>query len=141
MKHQLNTQITIEANPEHVWEVFSDFDQYPSWNPFIKSINGTLAVGQKFQAEIGNMKFKPVLLENEPNRKFSWIGRLWFSGIFDGHHMFELIDNHDGTTTFKHGESFKGILVRLMKKKLDSEILQSFQLMNEALRDRCERNS
>ena len=38
----ISTEIEISASDEEVWQVLSDFDAYPEWNPFIKTIEGKL---------------------------------------------------------------------------------------------------
>ena len=35
---ELRAEIEIAAPPERVWRVLSDFDAYPDWDPFIRSI-------------------------------------------------------------------------------------------------------
>ena len=47
------------------------------------------------------MTFKPKVLTYQVNKEFSWIGHLLFTGLFDGKHKFELIDNGNGTTIFR----------------------------------------
>ena len=37
----------IDASPEDVWQVLTDFDAYPEWNPFIRSIQGNPEVGSR----------------------------------------------------------------------------------------------
>jgi len=115
-----------------------DFDQYPTWNPFIKSIKGNTNVGGKLEAVLANTKFKPTVLVNDKNRQFKWLGNVIFPGLFDGAHNFELIENKDGSVTMIQSEEFKGILVPLLKKKLDTEILDHFKAMNQALKQRAE---
>lgn len=138
MKHQISTSITINADRKTVWKVFTDFEAYPSWNPFIKSISGTIALNQPFEAEIGNMKFKPTLKVFSPHEEFTWLGRLLLPGIFDGRHSFVFIDNADGTTTLIQKEDFRGILVPFMKKKLNTEVLDGFEAMNARLKELVE---
>lgn len=134
MAFQISTSIAISASPEQVWAVFSDFAAYPTWNPFIRSITGEVAVNKKFKAEIGTMKFSPTVLVFEANSEFTWIGHLLFPGIFDGKHSFLLHENEEGGTTFIQKEEFKGILVPFFKKKLSTEIVASFEEMNRSLK-------
>lgn len=118
MATEIKTEILINASPEKVWAILTDFQNYPNWNPFIKSITGNVAVGNKIVArleppEVSGMTFKPKVLQFDENKKFRWLGHLLFPGLFDGEHQFELIDNANGTTTFIQSEKFNGILVPL----------------------------
>lgn len=134
MKHQISTQIVIHKDVRTVWATFTNFENYPNWNPFIKSITGQIKVGEKFNAEIGTMKFKPTTKVYIENKEFTWLGKLFIPGLFDGRHSFQFESNSDGTTTMIQKEDFRGILVPLMKKKLNTEIKQGFEAMNERLK-------
>ncbi len=142
---EIRTQITINATPDKVWAVLTDFENYYNWNPFIKSITGKPKVGSQIAVSIEPphgkiMTFKPTVLVFERNKEFRWIGRLLFKGVFDGEHKFELIDNGNGTTNFNHSETFKGILVGLFKKQLENNTRKGFELMNESLKKYIESN-
>ena len=144
MKKEIKTQITIEATPDRVWEVLTDFEKYSGWNPFIKSIQGKVQTGEKIIVRLEppgakGMTFKPRVLAFDKNKQFRWIGHLFFPGLFDGEHRFELIDNGDGTTTFIQAEKFKGILVRMLSKMLDGSTLNGFKAMNERLKIEVEK--
>ncbi len=143
MSKEIKTEILINATAEKVWSILTDFDKYPDWNPFIKSITGKVLVGNKITArleppEAKGMTFKPKVLIFEKNKEFRWIGHLMFPGLFDGEHKFELIDNGNGTTTFIQSEMFGGILVPLFKKMLDENTFNGFKLMNEKLKELAE---
>lgn len=143
MSKEIKTSIQVNATPEKVWSVLTGFDQYPHWNPFIKSISGKVAVGHKITARLEppggqGMTFKPVVLAYEVNKEFRWLGHLLFPGLFDGEHKFELIDNKNGTTTFIQSEKFNGILVPLFRKMLDINTVNGFNLMNQRLKERAE---
>ena len=143
-KKEIKTEILINTSPEKVWAILTDFENYPQWNPFIKSIKGNVKVGQKIIANIqapesNEMTFKPKVLSFDENKKFSWLGHLLFKGLFDGEHIFELIDNGNGTTTFIQGEKFNGILVPLFKKQLDNNTTQGSNEMNEKLKELAEK--
>ncbi|MEL6256567.1 MAG: SRPBCC domain-containing protein [Bacteroidota bacterium] len=138
MALELTTSIRIEASPEVVWNILTDFEAYPEWNPFIKKIEGEVAVGNKIKAKITDMIFKPKILAFDDMQKLEWIGRLGIPGFFDGRHYFILKDNGDGSTTLIHGEYFKGFLVPFLKKKLMVDTKAGFESMNQALKARSE---
>jgi len=144
MSKSIKTEIVINASAEKIWAILTDFEQYPTWNPFIKSIEGTATVGKKIKAHIvppqaKGMIFKPKVLVFEKEKEFKWLGHLLFPGLFDGAHRFEIIDNQNGTCTFIQSEKFNGILVPLFKKMLDNNTVQGFELMNKALKERAEK--
>lgn len=144
MKKEIKAEIKINATPEKVWSILTDFAQYASWNPFIKSIQGNVEVGKKITARIEppgakGMTFKPTVLAFDANKEFKWIGRLFLPGLFDGTHQFRLIDQKDGTTLLIQSENFKGILVPLFKKMLDKNTLDGFRAMNQKLKEEAEK--
>ncbi len=139
MKYQIETTIEIDASPAKVWRVFSDFKNYPKWNPFIASLTGKVEVGEIIYVDLNTMKFKPQVLKFDQDQELRWKGKLLIKGLFDGEHYFQLIANENGTTTFVHGENFSGILVRLLRKKLDTEVKKEFQEMNRALKEEVEK--
>jgi hypothetical protein len=143
MATEIKTEILINATTDRVWTVLTNFDNYPSWNPFIKSIKGEVKVGNKITARIeppeaSGMTFKPKILTLETNKELSWLGHLLFAGLFDGEHKFELIDNGNETTTFKQSEKFNGLLVPLFKKQLDTNTKNGFAAMNIKLKELAE---
>ncbi|MCF8449590.1 MAG: SRPBCC domain-containing protein [Taibaiella sp.] len=140
---QLYTSIVINATPARVWSVLMDFGKYPEWNPFIKSISGNVMPGEQITVMIcppgqKGMQLKPLILQNEAEKEFRWIGSLMIPYLFDGEHTFLLDDNGNGTTTFHHFEHFRGILVPLLKKMLDVNTKQGFEQMNAALKKQAE---
>lgn len=137
MKAKIETQIEISGTPQQAWNVLMDVEKYPQWNPFVKSLTGTLEVGRKIQIKLPGMSFKPIVQEMIENKKFSWLGKLGIKGVFDGYHQFELIDQ--GTSTlFIHKEEFNGWLVKWFMKNKAEETKRGFEEMNEALKRRVE---
>jgi hypothetical protein len=141
MAKEIKTKILINATPEKVWTILTNFENYPNWNPFIKSVNGEVKVGNKISVIIEphdskEMTFKPRVLTYEANKELSWIGRLLFPGLFDGEHKFELIDNGNGTTILRHSEKFKGILLGLLNVE---NTKKGFEEMNEKLKELAEK--
>ena len=74
----------------------------------------------------------------EDAKTFEWLGRLVLPGVFDGRHRFELVATPTGGTRLVQAESFSGVIVRFLRKSLDTQTVQGFELMNTALRTRAE---
>ena len=140
---ELKTEILINASPQKIWDILVDFNNYQEWNPFIKSITGNVVVGNKIKVrleppEASGMTFNPKVLVFEEYKELRWLGNLLFPGLFDGEYKFELVDNGNGTTTFKQSEKFSGILVPLFRKMLDINTANGFNLMNQKLKELAE---
>lgn len=143
MRHELNTQVDIDATPDTVWNVLTELDEYSEWNPFIVEADGDVAVGNKLvnrmQPPGGKaMTFKPRVTAVEPAQTFEWLGRAVVPGVFDGRHRFELEATRSGGTRVVHSERFQGVLVRFMRTSLDTNTLAGFESMNSALKTRAE---
>ena len=140
MAKEIRTEIIIQATPEKVWTILTDFEKYPQWNPFITSVKGQVEQGNTIQIRIeppnGNgMTFKPTVLTKNENRELRWLGKFLFSGLFDGEHKFELAENGDGTLTFVQSEKFKGVFVWLFNPE---KTQKGFNEMNKKLKELSE---
>ncbi|MBO0343497.1 SRPBCC domain-containing protein [Flagellimonas profundi] len=141
MTKEIRTKIEINASPEKIWTVLTHQENYPNWNPFIRKMEGKLSIGERLQVIIqmnnsSKMTFKPIVLELEENQVLTWKGKFLISGLFDGTHTFELIDNNNGKTTFKQSEIFEGILVRFFNLE---NTKKGFERMNERIKQQCEK--
>lgn len=137
----IETSIEIAASPSRVWQVLTDFPHHSEWNPFITSISGPLAPGEKLKVRIeppgkGAMTFNPTVVCVEPERELRWMGKVLISGLFDGEHYFRLERSARGTR-FEQGERFTGVLVPLLAGTLGATE-QGFNAMNEHLKRRAE---
>jgi len=57
---ELYSQIEIHATSERIWEILSDSQYYPDWNPFIRSIRGNLTEGERITADLPGPRVDPV---------------------------------------------------------------------------------
>lgn len=142
-RNEIKTKTLIYAERAKVWNILTDYNRYPSWNPFIKSLEGNLTVGEKIRVQIqppdsGKMVFNPKVLRFIAHQEFAWLGHFIIPGLFDGEHIFILSDNGDGSTTFLHRENFKGLLVPFFRKMLDNNTRRGFHVMNLKLKQLAE---
>lgn len=141
---EIKAEILINSTPQKVWNVLLDFNNYPSWNPFIQSVHGRFQLGKRIKILLKHpgknsgvwVKSKINVLEVQ--KELRWMGRLFIPGLFDGEHSFEVIPNENGTTTFRQSERFKGLLVPFFPD-MDGNTIIGFQQMNEKLKERVEK--
>jgi hypothetical protein len=143
-ERRVETSIEIEAAPEQVWALLTDFADMPDWNPFIRSIVGSPQPGNRLSVEVAlpgkrrRMRFKPVVLVADPGRELRWLARLPLPGLFDGEHYFLLEPAGVGRTRLIHGETFSGLLVALLGGTV-SAAEDGYNVMNAALKRQAER--
>jgi hypothetical protein len=138
-KRAVETSIEIDATPERIWALLTDFAHMPDWNPFIRSIAGSPAKGSRLAVEIalpgkGPMRFKPVVVVSQPGRELCWLARLLLPGVFDGEHYFRIEPIGADRIRFIHGERFSGIIGGII-----SAAEHGYTAMNRALKQRAER--
>lgn len=140
--NQIEVFEEIDAPPDVVWDVLLEFDSYPEWNPFVRSIEGEPREGEHLRVRIDppggrTTTFEPEVVAVEENRRLAWHGRLYVPFAFDGYHEFHLepIDSGERTRLL-HRETVRGALVPLLAD-LDA-LEEGFVAMNEALRERAE---
>jgi hypothetical protein len=143
MTKQLRAHIDIQASPQRVWQVLTDFAAYPQWNPFITQASGTAAPGERLSVRMQPaggraMTFRPTVLEAAPQRRLRWIGRVLFPGVFDGEHSFTIEPLEQGSVRLTQQEDFRGALVPLLARSLDRRTLPAFEQMNQSLKRRAE---
>ena len=95
MTKNLASTIGIDASPERVWQVLTDFAAYPEWNPFIVRAEGRPEEGVRLTVRMQPVGARavtlvPTVLEAVEARRLRWSGSLWIPGIFDAEHVFSL---------------------------------------------------
>lgn len=146
MMTRLDTSIEIEAPAKQIWAVLTDFSSYPEWNPFVRSVEGELETGRRLHVRLEppglrGMTLRPKLVAVDPPRAFRWHGHLGVPGLFDGEHGFEIEPLASGRVRFRQSEEFRGVLVPLLWRMLETKTRRGFEAMNAALKRRAERGT
>ncbi|VVB92499.1 Polyketide cyclase / dehydrase and lipid transport [uncultured archaeon] len=141
---ELRTEIEINAPPERVWQLLTDFSSFPQWNPFIRRASGEPKKGAQLQVYLQpsgakGMTFSPKVLKAEQNRELRWLGHFLIPGLFDGEHIFTIETLEAGRVRFVQREIFTGIFVPLFARGLDKDTRRGFEEMNQALKLLAER--
>lgn len=140
---ELISSVDIDAPKELVWRALTDFEDFPSWNPFITRAEGVLATGERLSlvmqpAHGSAVTLRPTVVELEQEARLRWKGRLFVPGIFDAEHLFVLETRAGGGSRLIQSEQFSGLLVLLLSGSLDRGTLPAFHAMNAALKNRVE---
>ena len=139
----IKTAVDVAASPEMVWRVLTYFPDYPKWNPFLVSIQGSLSPGQrlKIQARLPQgheYKFSPRVVKVIPATELRW--RRWrlIEGVFDRELAFLIVPNGVKGVRFIQREHFSGLLAPLIMHFISEKTLKAFNLMNLALKRTAE---
>lgn len=138
----VTTALDIDAAPERVWDVLTDFAAYPEWNPFIVRVDGTPTPGSRITLRIRstagwNATNRATVLAAVPGKVLRWSARLIpIPGMASGRHEFTLTPTETGTRLVQ-SERFSGALVPAIGRLL-VKTEQDFHILNQALRKRSE---
>jgi hypothetical protein len=143
MKKDIRTDIEINTSAERVWQVLSDFENFPKWNPFVIKVLGQPKVGEILQIEVQLpesklLKFTPKVLVAEPNKELRWVGTMP-TGAFRGEHFYQIESLGENRVRFIHGEHFSGWMVRLIWAMVGKATEKGYRIMNEALKKESEK--
>lgn len=128
----------IDAPPERVWAVLTDTGRYPEWNPFVRRLDGTIAVGERIAVDLqlpGRkvQPMRPTVVAVEEGTSFAWLGRVGVPGVLDGRHRFQVEPTGDGRTRLVQSERLSGALVPMFRAMLTQATPAAFVAMNDAL--------
>lgn len=131
------TQTRIAAPPSIVWDVLTDLERWPDWNPDVRSLKleGPLAVGTTFRWKSGLASIRSTIRVLEPRRIIAWSGEA--AGI-RAVHVWRISADRAGTLVWT-GETFEGILSVLFRRRLARRLAEALDQGIVALRAECER--
>lgn len=139
---ELRTEIEIQARPDEVWQVLTNLDKYPEWNPFIKRAIGNATVGEKVEITVRSgakeMVLHCIVARVEPNKELCWKYHVISPFLFRGEHSFIIDQVESNRVRFIDREIFNGLLVATQAKDIDTNSKQGFEAMDKALKGRVE---
>jgi hypothetical protein len=139
---ELSSEILIDSSAKQLWELITDFKDFPLWNPFIRRATGEIKVGARLEVFIQpsgtkGMTFRPEVLKVDPNHELRWLGRLYLPRLFDGEHVLIIEPSSENCVKFVQREKFKGLLVPFARSLL-RDTQRGFWEMNKALKQKAE---
>lgn len=118
-------EIDIEAPQQLVWEVLTRFENWPNWNPDVKSMSfaGPLALGSEFRWKAGPGTIVSTLEQVDPPSYVRWRGKTMSIKAI---HEWRL-EPRDGGTHVETEESFSGLLASLLRGSLQKTLDTSLE--------------
>ncbi len=142
-KTELRSEVEIDASPANVYGVLTDFARYEQWNPYLTSVRGQLAQGQKLKVELSlpegsTYELEPLVTRVIEGEELRWVGRVWSSAfLLQAEHSFSLSELRPGVTRVVQRQDFSGFLLRFAGNALTLAARGSIYL-NLALKKRVE---
>ncbi len=141
---KIETHIQIEASLDSVWGIFSDFERYNEWNPFLIEVHGALKEGEFLNIKVVLSNGKAQLVEPKVERVVSgkevyFLAKSGF--LFTGQHYFIFEAISPTATRVTHGEIFSGVIPFFLWHKIKKVFIASFEQMNGALKLRAEQHA
>jgi hypothetical protein len=141
--HKFVTEIEINAAATRVWEVLTDLNSFPEWNPMIRWAKGKVYPGSRltvrFEPEGSKgYTFTPKLLVVEPDRQLRWLGYPRIPQLIDTEHYWMIERLSDEKTRLIHGAVIYGLLTPLSRKIFVKKSKVPFEQMNHAHKRRAE---
>lgn len=133
------SEIEIDARPETVWDVLTDLEGWPSWNPDVKSMSSgsAIAEGSEFRWKAGPGTIVSTIRRVDRPRLIGWTGRTL--GI-DALHVYRL-EPRDGKTFVSTEESYDGMLARVFRGPLRKTLKSALDSGLRHLKAEAERRS
>jgi uncharacterized protein YndB with AHSA1/START domain len=109
-------EAVIDAPIERVWAVLTAIEEWPSWNPDVKSaaLDGPFAEGSTFRWKAGPGTITSRIEHLDPPRLVTWTGKtLGIQAV----HVWRL-EEQDGRTRARSEESYDGLVARVLRRPL-----------------------
>lgn len=131
--------IEIEVAPEVVWDVLTNIEAWPSWNPGVRTaaLDGELTRGATFRWEAGPGTITSTIQELDPPNRITWRGST--VGI-KAIHVYRLEASASGTSVVSE-ESWAGLPVRLLRGIFRKQLQKNTDAGLRHLKHEAERRS
>ena len=133
----------IDAPPELVWEVITDWDRYPEWNPFVVSCSSTLEVGAPIDMRVRVLPWfaqrqREWITEHEPGLRFCYSMAGMPEALLASARCHTLTALEGGRTHYASRFELRGLLAPFVGWMLGGRLASGFGAMSAAIRTRAE---
>lgn len=130
----------VDAPQEDVWRVVVDFDAYPEWNPYLRSVEGRPEKGRTLDVHLDppggdGQDVSASVTVYRPPRKLQWRSRLLVPGLRDLEYEVIVEPLGPNRAQVVQRARYEGLLAVLVDAE---ETRAGLQQMSRALKTRAE---
>ena len=139
----VESEITINADIQTVWEILEDFDNYHTWNDFCPKIETNKVIGGPFIMTVNlTPGKKPVISKEifsdyEAPHVVGW--KLDWGFLLKTHRIQELKQIDENTTHYYTIDKFWGLLTPLVMWLHGKNVKRGFDFVSKALKEASEK--
>jgi len=124
--------VRIAAGPTIVWNLISDIEGWPRWNPDVSAatLEGPLHPGSTFRWKAGPGTITSTLLEVDAPRRIAWRGQTM--GI-RAVHVWAITEDGEGTV-LETEESWEGLVASVFRRSMGRSLRKAIERGLEAVR-------
>jgi len=141
---EIKTEIEINATPEQVWQVLTNFESYADWNPYIVRASGKAAGGEHLkltlrQPDGKEKELKAIVTKVMQSQELRWQGFKYLGGLDDFEHIISIEELEPGRVKLVQRDQSSGLVVPFRSDSARESIQAGYQAMNKALKERLEK--
>lgn len=134
----------IDAPPALVWQVLSDQQAYPEWNPFVVESKSTFKVGEPIVMRVRVLPFfaqpqTEFIMEHEPEKLLSYGIKGDPLGALKSFRSHRLSTLPEGGTRYRSFFQLSGWFAPVVGLLLGRNLRRGFREMSQAIADRAEK--
>ena len=139
---EIYSDVEVKAGPGKVWEVVTDFDNYPNWNPFITSCTGDSSEGSTLEMKLSppgasEMAVSSKVLSSMAPKEFRWTAG---GPLFKSEHVTSIQPIGEERVRVVQRGMYTGLLAIFQGGQIDS-IKAGLDVMNEAIVKQAEKTA
>jgi hypothetical protein len=138
---KFEAHVEIEASPQQVWTILTNFSAYPIWNPFIYPVVGEARQGTTLEITIHpgtrSITYQVAVVAVQPNRELTWSGLISSPVAFESTYRFTIEPLAAGRVRLAARESHKGVLA-ILEWSFIYDIRNGLDAMAKSIRNRAE---
>ena len=139
---KIEHRIGVQTPAEPIWEMVSDINGWPAWNPLYPKASGQVQFGARLDLTVAipgeaPREIHPTIQDWTPNEQIIWTLSM-LGGLIRSTRYIEIETLENGNVIFSNGEIFEGRLRFLIDRKRQRAIKRGFTAFGETVRDRAE---